>query len=268
MDPDRYPTPFDLKTPCTAGIQVHRSQLSSVAIIKEGCLHDSQVSLDLTKGLSPDSIVVFDKAYIHYAQFEAYQAQQLFFVTRSKVNMSYTVIKDTGQHPVTDIKEAKGVILDQEIEVVSQKAIKKGPHSQTRRTMRLRLITYQSPENGRVYEFLTNNFRLAASSIANLYKSRWQVELFFKLIKQQLKVTSFLGTTKNAVMNQIWAALCYLLLVRYIQRQTRYKGPLIRLLRLICEALFERISFIDLLRLKPPDIPFVTQKMSQLELVY
>jgi len=70
------------------------------------------------------------------------------------------------------------------------------------------------------------------------------------------------------LMNQIWAALCYLLLVRYIQHQTRYKGPLIRLLRLICEALFERISFIDLLRLKPPDIPFVTQKMSQLELVY
>ena len=120
-----------------------RSQLPSVAIIKEGCLHDSQVSLELTKGLSPDSIVVFDKAYIHYAQFEAYQAQRLFFVTRSKINMSYTVIKDTGQHPVTDIKEAKGVILDQEIEVVTQKAIKKGPHSQTRRTMKLRLITYK-----------------------------------------------------------------------------------------------------------------------------
>ena len=87
------------------------------------------------------------------------------------------------------------------------------------------------------------------------------------MIKQQLQVTSFLGTSKNAVMNQIWAALCYLLLVRYIKHQTRFQGALIDLLRLIKEALFERISFIDLLGLSPPDIPFASGDMYQMELI-
>jgi len=89
-----------------------RSQLSSVAIIKEGCHHDSKLSSQLTKDLSPDSIVVFDKAYIDYTQFEAYREQKIWFVTRSKTNMRYKLIGDTGQHLVTPQKEGKGVVLD------------------------------------------------------------------------------------------------------------------------------------------------------------
>lgn len=240
-----------------------RSHLPSVAIIKEGCHHDSKLSSRLTKDLLPDSIVVFDKAYIDYTQFEAYREQKIWFVTRSKMNMRYDIIGDTGQHLVTPQKEGKGVVLDQEILVTAQKKTKQQPS----RTLRLRLITFKNPDDGRVYEFLTNNFKLAASSIAELYKSRWQVELFFKMIKQQLQVTSFLGTSKNAVMNQLWAALCYLLLVRYIKHQTRFQGALIDLLRLINEALFERISFIDLLGLSPPDIPFASGDIYQMELI-
>jgi IS4 transposase len=84
----------------------------------------------------------------------------------------------------------------------------------------LRLIRYYDEEREKTLTFLTNNFKLAATTIAQIYKSRWQIELFFKWIKQNLKIESFLGTSKNAVMTQIWVAMCYYLLLTYIKYQT------------------------------------------------
>ncbi len=94
------------------------------------------------------------------------------------------------------------------------------------------------------------NFRFAATTIAQIYKSRWQIELFFKWIKQNLKIKSFLGTSKNAVMTQIWVAMCYFLLLTYIKYQTKYGASLLQLSRVIREMLFERKALIDILTLK------------------
>jgi len=115
----------------------------------------------------------------------------------------------------------------------------------------LRLIRYYDEERRKTLTFLTNNFKLAAMTIAQIYKSRWQIELFFKWIKQNLKIKSFLGTSKNAVMTQIWVAMCYYLLLTYIKYQTKYSFSLLQLSRVIREMLFERKALLDILTLKP-----------------
>ncbi|NQU17275.1 MAG: transposase [Candidatus Saganbacteria bacterium] len=112
------------------------------------------------------------------------------------------------------------------------------------------MVIYKDQETGKVYEFLTNNFKLSPFTIAKLYKERWQVELFFKWVKQNLKIKSFFGTTKNAVLCQIWTAMTYYLLLCYIKFQSRYKNSLLYLSRIIHETLMERVSLIDLLKIR------------------
>jgi len=111
--------------------------------------------------------------------------------------------------------------------------------------------------------FLTNNFRLAATTIAQIYKSRWQIELFFKWIKQNLKIKSFLGTSKNAVLTQIWVGMCYYLLLTYIKYQTKYGYSLLHLSRIIRETLFDRKSLIDILTLHPERLSAARNEMLQ-----
>jgi hypothetical protein len=106
-----------------------------------------------------------------------------------------------------------------------------------------------------LFSFLTNNFKLAASTIAAIYKSRWQVELFFKWIKQNLKIKSFLGTSQNAVMTQIWVAMCYFLLLAFVKFQTRYRYSMLALTRLFRETLMERVSLVELLSYNPEKGP-------------
>jgi len=127
----------------------------------------------------------------------------------------------------------------------------------------LRRVTWLDEETKKVYQFITNNFELTPEQVALVYKNRWQVELFFKWIKQNLKIKSFLGTSKNAVLSQIWVAMIFFLLMCYIKFQTRFKGSLLELTRMMREALMLRRNIIDLLslntktlkRLKPPDFP-------------
>ena len=137
---------------------------------------------------------------------------------------------------------------------------------QTRKkyTKPLRLIGYFDVETGITYEFLTDNFKLAAMTIAKIYKSRWQVELFFKWIKQHLKIKTFLGTSKNAVLTQIWAAMSYFLLLAYIKFQSRFQRSLFLLHRLVQNTLLDRLSLIDLLRLPEKKLPIVRNMDPQL----
>lgn len=114
----------------------------------------------------------------------------------------------------------------------------------------LRLVRFHDEERNKTLVFLTNNFKLAASTIAQIYKSRWQIELFFKWIKQNLKIKSFLGTSKNAVLTQVWVAMSYYLLLSYIKYQTKYGHSLLQLSRVIRETLFERKTLIDILTLR------------------
>lgn len=98
-----------------------------------------------------------------------------------------------------------------------------------------------------MFEFLTNKFNLVAFTIARIYQARWQIEAFFKWIKQNLKIKTFLGTNQNAVLTQIWVAMCYYLLLAYIKYQTKFKKSLFYLHRLIQDALFSRLTLVDLL---------------------
>ena len=114
----------------------------------------------------------------------------------------------------------------------------------------MRRIEFYEEEKKKVLVFLTNNFKLAASTIAGTYKSRWQIELFFR-IKQNLKIKSFLGSSKNAVMTQIWVAMCYYLLLSYIKYQTRFAHSLLHLSPVIREILMDQRALIDILTLSP-----------------
>jgi len=116
----------------------------------------------------------------------------------------------------------------------------------------LRRIGYRDKETGKHYVFLTNNFKLSAKTIADIYKARWQVELFFKWVKQNLKIKSFIGTSKNAVMTQIWIAVCIYLLLAFIKFQSKMSKTMQQILRLLQLNLFEKRDLTALLRGDPP----------------
>lgn len=184
----------------------------------------------------PDSIYCFDKAFTDYAWFRRITDEGAFFVTRAKDTMDGCFL---GQHEESKSKE---IVFDEVIELGSAIARKNYPG-------KLRRIGLFDAETGRYLEFLTNNFTLAAGTIAQIYKSRWQIEVFFKWIKQNLKIKTFLGTSKNAVLTQIWVAMCYYLLLTYVKYQTRYKNSLHYLHRIVRETLMERATLLDLLNL-------------------
>ena len=185
--------------------------------------------------IEPDSIYCFDRAYVDFSYFRRLHDMGCTFVTRMKTNIAYRI---TGQQ---DCLKNRGVLLDATIERSSgDYAGKDSP---------LRLIRYHDKETDRDFEFVTNNTTLAATTIAAIYKARWQIEAFFKWIKQNLKIKSFLGTTENAVLTQIWVAMIYYLLLAYIKYQTKYKASLFYLHRLVRETLLDRITLVDLLNL-------------------
>jgi len=200
--------------------------------------------------LEPESILVFDRGYVDYKWWYTLTENKIWFVTRTKTNQAIFV---SGQHE-------KGsdpcCLADEEVWIGEW-------CNRNDYTKPLRRVTWKDEETDIVYEFITNNFKLSATQIALVYKNRWQIELFFKWIKQNLKIKSFLGTSENAVLSQIWTAMIFYLLVCYIKFQTRYKGSLLELTRLIRETLMMRRNIIDLLslntktvkKLKPPDFP-------------
>lgn len=139
----------------------------------------------------------------------------------------------------------KGVTSDQTIEFIGVQTSRKCP-------IPLRRIGYRDPETGKHYVFLTNHFKLSASTIANIYRSRWQIELFFKWIKQNLRIKSFVGTSKNAVLTQIWIALCVYLILAFIKFQSKLTKSMQQILRLLQLNLFEKRDLMALLRGDPP----------------
>jgi hypothetical protein len=215
----------------------HSGVLPTFMVITDGKKHDVRVVKEQTFPMLPDSIVSIDKAYIDYKWLYSLDNSRVSFVTRAKTNINYVV---TGQHPVA----GKGVRSDQPIRL-------NGPRTSKYYPKELRLIEFYDEESRKTLVFLTNNFKFAATTIASIYKSRWQIELFFKWIKQNLKIKSFLGTSKNAVLTQIWVAMSYYLLLTYIKYQTRYAQTLLNLSRVIRETLFDRKALVDILTLKP-----------------
>lgn len=194
-------------------------------------------AFDFPKG----SIVACDKGYIDYGWYKSLTDKGVYFVTRLRPNAVYKVV-ERREIPVNS-----GVTSDQVIQLNSQHALKRG-------TPLLRRVGYRDSNTGKHYVFLTNHFDLSAKTIAAIYKDRWQIEIFFKIIKQNLKIKSFLGTTKNAMMTQIWIAMCAYLLVAYARYVSKTKLAISRIIRILQLSLFERRSLIELLSPPlPPD---------------
>ncbi len=226
----------------------HDGYLPEFVTITEGRNHD--VTVGRTIHFPKGSIVVIDKAYTDYAWYKQLTDKGIYFVTRLKTNAKTRVVCRRS------VLIEKGLTCDQTIEFTSVQTAKKCP-------IQLRRIGYRDSETGKHYIFLTNNFKLAAKTIADIYKARWQVELFFKWIKQNLKIKSFVGTSKNAVMTQIWIALCIYLLIAFIKFQSKLKKSMQQILRLLQLNLFEKRELMTLLRGDPlhdrlPDINQMT----------
>ena len=217
----------------------HDGHIPAFVTITNGKTHDSRVAkaLDLPKG----SIVVFDKGYNDYAWFRLLVEKGVFFVTRLKRNAVFTLLE---RRPVS---RKIGITSDHIIEVVHRG-----------KTLRLRKIGYQDPQSGKQYEFLTNHFRLSPKTIADIYKERWQIELFFKEIKQNLRIKSFVGYSENAVMIQIYTALTVYLLLAYQKFLSRIGLSVQQLFQLIQLNLLGAASLEELLnpRRRKVDSPY------------
>jgi len=196
----------------------HAGYLPEFVNLTEGKTGD--VTIGRTLKFPRGSIVAIDRGYNDYAWYNQLTEKGIFFVTRLKSDASYRVV---ARRPILT---EKGLTSDQSIEFTGPQTARKCP-------IQLRRIGYRDPETGKHYVFLTNNFKLAAKTIADIYKARWQVELFFKWIKQNLKIKSFLGTSKNAVMTQIWIALCVYLLLAFLKFQSKLKKSMQQILRLL-----------------------------------
>jgi len=215
----------------------HAGNLPAFATITESKVHDIEIgrTLQFPKG----SIVAFDKGYLDYRWFKQLDLKGIFFVTRIRRNAIWRVLERR------EIDSTTGVTSDHTIELTGVKPQKLG-------MPRLRRVGYRDRETGQRYEFLTNNFRLSAKTIAEIYKQRWQIELFFKWIKQNLKIKSFVGHSKNAILTQIWIALCTYLLLAYIKFSAKLDWSMQQMLRVLQLNLFMRRDLMALLRGDPP----------------
>ena len=234
----------------------HNGYLPSFVVLTDGRTHDINVMKDASYGvpaLSPDSILLVDRAYIDYNWLYSLTKNKLFFVTRMKKNMKYSVL---GQQ---ESSENNGVAVDRRVRLENYYQSRYYPEP-------LRLVSVVDPETGEPITFMTNNFTLDAATIAELYRSRWQIETFFKWIKQNLKIKSFLGTSINAVMTQVWAAMIYYLLLSFIKYQTKCRHSLHELTHIIGELLLDNTHLIDIIGVSFNSYLKVKQKELQLSL--
>ena len=193
------------------------------------------------------SVLVFDKGYNDYGWHNQLTDQGIYWVTRIRGNAKYRVVARRAIH------RSQGVTSDQIIEFTSARSSKK-------QLRPVRRIGYRDAETGKHYVFTTNRFDWSATTIAEIYKQRWQVELFFKWIKQNLKIKAFMGNTDNAVMTQVMIALCVYLLLAYLKFQSRVTHSLQQISRLIHLNLFARRDLIELFK-PPPDPPITSPQL-------
>lgn len=203
----------------------HDGYLPSFCVITEGKTHDVRIARSLR--LDPGTILVMDRGYVDYGWFGRLTSQGVFFVTRLKDNATYKVIE---RREIPD--RASGLFFkDEVIHLTGAGAEGKCPHP-------LRRIEFYDESSELVLVFLTNNLRFGATTIAAIYKDRWQIELFFKALKQNLKIKTFVGTSANALKIQVWTALIAMLILKYLQLRARFGWSLSNLVALLRMNLF------------------------------
>ena len=192
------------------------SLLPEFVNITDGKCGDNRGALDIP--VSPHSVVVADRGYCDFSLLDYWDSRNVFFVVRHRDNLLYSQIEER----LLPETRAQNVLIDEIIELTGEQTKKKY-------TRPLRRIAVWNDEHGYVVQLLTNNFKLSASTIAQLYKARWMIEIFFRNIKQLLKIKSFIGTSRNAVETQIWTALSTMLLLCLLKHIAKYKWGLANL---------------------------------------
>jgi len=211
-------------------IEIH-SSIPVFIDITHGKVHDVNVLDILT--LEPGSFLVMDRGYLDFARLYALHQALSFFVTRAKSNLQF---RRQYSHSVD---RASGVRSD-------QTGILTGPLTSTLYPVPLRRVTYYSVETAKRFVFLTNNFSVAPLTVASLYRSRWRIELFFKWIKQHLRIKRFFGTSANSVKTQIWIGVSVYVLIAIIKKQLGLKHSLYTILQILSLSLFEKTPILSL----------------------
>ena len=212
-------------------------QVPESIVMTDGKTSDIRMAKEMDWMTLPrGSIITMDRGYNDYPLFAALDAAGHIFVVRLKKDAHVFSLR--RERSVLE----PGVLKDEDIAFALPKAQESYPKD-------LRLVTFHDEEHDVTYRFLTNNWTLSAGTIAAIYKKRWDVELFFKWLKQHLQVKTFLGTSKNAVLSQVWVAMICYLLISWMRFQTKYRRSLLELTRMLREVLLERVSIINLLSL-------------------
>ena len=213
-------TLLDLRGPIPTMISISEGKKADVTILDEMILE-------------PGAFYVMDRGYVDFERLYRFVLAGAFFVTRAKNNMQCARLESRPVDPST------GVRSDQVVWLRLPKSIEHYPD-------RLRRISYRDQESGKALVFLTNNFDLPALAIAQLYKCRWRVELFFKWVKQNLRIKHFFGTTANAVKTQVWIAICVYVLVAILRKELRLELSLSKILQILSVNVFEQVPLAEL----------------------
>ncbi len=219
----------------------HDGYLPCFGIITDGKVADVKAAHQMH--FAPDTIVVDDRGYNDYRLFAKWTEASVYFVTRMKDNTLFEVVEEHA------VPQNRNILKDQTIRLTGTGAQEKCPHL-------LRRVEAVREDTGGILVFITNHHGLGASTIAAIYKDRWQIELFFKALKQNLKIKTFVGTSANAVKTQIWTALISMLLLRYLQLSSRFGWSLANLVALLRMNLFthrDLMAWLDQPFSTPPD---------------
>jgi hypothetical protein len=238
-----------------AAVKLHtlldlRGPIPSFIFISDGKMHDVNILDQLVP--EPGAFYVMDRGYIDFERLARFHDAGSFFVTRAKSNLK---AQRRYSHPVD---RTTGLICDQTV-VLTVFYSRKGFEAPLRR------IRFRDPESGKRLVFLTNNFALPALTITQLYRLRWRVELFFKWIKQHLRIKAFFGTTENAVKSQIWIAVSVYVLVAIVRKRLQLSASLYEMLQILSLTMFERTPLDQLLTRCAPE-PIGTTATNQLNL--
>ncbi len=236
-----------------AAIKLHtvldlRGNIPTFIWMTDGKVHDVHLLDQLL--LEPGAIYVMDRGYVDFGRLHLFTRAQAIFVTRAKKNLRF---RRRYSHPVD---RSTGLICDQTIVLTVARSAEEYPEP-------LRRIRYKDPETGKTLVFLTNNFALPALTIAELYRNRWQIELFFKWIKQHLRIKAFFGTSENAVKTQIWIAISTYLLVAILKRRLELEHSLYTILQILSVTLFEKVPIQEALSASA-DTPTIGHNRNQL----
>jgi hypothetical protein len=227
-----------------AAVKMHtlldlRGNLPTFIYITDGKVHDVK-ALDVIP-FERNAFYIMDRGYIDFDRLYSISLCNSFFVVRAKDNLKFKCVESRK------IDKTTGLKCDQSIRLLTKKSAKEYPQY-------LRRIKYYDKETSQTFVFLSNNFEIDAIIVASLYKQRWQVELFFKWIKQHLKIIAFWGFSENAVKTQIWIAICTYLLIAYVKKQMNTELSLYEIQQILSVSIFSKSTLNELLTIKSKNV--------------